>query len=174
MQLWHATQRSAIWEQLSYEVWLFQLAMCDKQEHGSRTEYSTNAIQFTDERYFIKHKTQGELLYLLRSRSTKATGMRVNRGIRRRSTNKSRPSTKHLQTNNKGSSWTYLTTYCTYQKESWVAKNYDKGPATLHFTAHNNKQINNCEWITRKAWEIQAILKLTHTHTHTMYVIQYY
>ena len=68
---------------------------------------------------------------------------------------------------NKGSSWTHLTTYCTDQKESWVAKNYNKDPAALHFTAHYNKQINNCEWITRKAWEIQAILKLTHTQTHT-------
>jgi hypothetical protein len=24
-------------------------------------------------------------------------------------------------------------------------KVYNKGPAALHFTAHNNKQINNCE-----------------------------
>lgn len=97
--------------------------------------------------------------------------MCVNGGLWR-STNKPRRSTKHLQTNQQRYRMNppnYL--QCLSEKALSSRKNYNKGPAALHFMAHNNKQINNCEWITRKEWEIQAILNITYTVRYTVLLI---
>lgn len=50
-------------------------------------------------------------------------------------------------------------------------KVYDKGPAALHFTAHNNKQINNCESQEKNGRYRQSWTLHTHTVRYTVLLI---